>query len=273
MKIKLFQVDAFTNRVFGGNPAAVCVLDEWLPDAMLQKIAFENNLSETAFFTPCTNDKEHDFHLRWFTPAVEVDLCGHATLATSYCLFEELGFNKTAIRFKSRSGLLTVTKNTNGYTLDFPKADYIESYDIDEVQSILGLKVQKLLIGAKTFAVLDDTFAVVDESPESIKNYVPDIGKIKTLKNTLGLVITARGTGDTDFVSRLFAPQIGIDEDPVTGAIHCTLTPYWSSILGKTKMNARQLSAREGDLAVELSGQRVLITGNAVLYLKGEIEI
>ena len=264
MRLQFFQVDAFTSRLFGGNPAAVCVLDQWLPEAVMQNIALENNLPETAFFVP-SPDPAYDYHLRWFTPTVEMDLCGHATLAAGYCIFEHLGFTKNTIRFQSRSGLLTVTKNPTGYMLDFPVWSYEESLDVSHIENILGLKVQKVLFSKATFAILD--------SVDLVENFKPDLAKINTLENTIGLVISARGEGSTDFVSRFFCPQIGIPEDPVTGAIHCALTPYWSNILGKTAMNARQLSAREGDLFLELKNDRVLISGQAVLYLKGEINI
>lgn len=264
MKLKLFQIDAFTDTIFSGNPAAVCLMDEWLPDSILQKIALENNLPETAFFVPSTKE-EYDYHLRWFTPTVEMDLCGHATLATGFVLFEELGFKHDLIRFKSRSGLLTVSKSNNGYTLDFPVWEATQQDDVRNIEAILGLKVLEVLKSKKIFAVL--------ENADAVKNYIPDISKIKTLTDTLGLVITARGEGDTDFVSRLFAPQIGIDEDPVTGAIHCLLTPYWGSVLGKTTLKAKQLSPRGGDLTCALKGDRVLISGNAVLYLHGDIYV
>lgn len=264
MRLQFFQVDAFTSRLFGGNPAAVCVLDQWLPEAVMQNIALENNLPETAFFVP-SPDPAYDYHLRWFTPTVEMDLCGHATLAAGYCLFEHLGFKKNVIRFQSRSGLLTVAKNPKGFTLDFPVWAYEETHDVSNIENILGLKVQKVLHSKATFAVLD--------SPDLVQNFKPDLDKINTLQNTIGLVITARSIEETDFVSRFFCPQIGIPEDPVTGAIHCALTPYWSKILGKNTMHARQLSAREGDLLLELKNDRVLISGKAVLYLKGEIKI
>lgn len=265
MKLEIFQVDAFTSKVFGGNPAAVCFMDSWLPDAVMQKIALENNLPETAFFVP-SQKEGYDYHLRWFTPAVEMDLCGHATLATAYCLFDHLGFGGSEIRFESRSGLLTVTKSAQGFTLDFPKWDYSMVEDVSGLEDILGLKVQSAFKSKKICAVVD--------SPETIKNFVPDIGKIKTLTDVQGLVITAKGKGETDFASRFFAPQIGIDEDPVTGAIHCMLTPYWGGILGKTKMNAEQLSVRGGKLLCEIKpGNRIHITGEAVLYMRGNIFI
>ncbi|PCJ02706.1 MAG: isomerase [Alphaproteobacteria bacterium] len=259
--IDLYQIDAFTDTVFGGNPAAVCPLSTWLPDEILKSIAAENNLSETAFFVP----EGKGFHLRWFTPTTEIDLCGHATLASAYCIFENLGFEQDTVYFSSRSGELSVKKTSAGYTLNFPTWDYTVQQDVSNIEDILGLKVQTVLKSTKTFAILD--------SPNAVQNYKPDITKIKTLTDTFGLVITARGTGDTDFVSRLFAPQIGIDEDPVTGAIHCLLIPYWGKVLGKTTMHAKQLSARGGDLLCTLKDDRVEITGKAVLYMQGKIHV
>ncbi len=262
MQIDLYQVDAFTDKVFGGNPAAVCPLETWLPDDLLQSIAMENNLSETAFFVL----EEDGYHIRFFTPTTEIDLCGHATLATSYCIFEYLNFPKDTIHFNSRSGQLSVKKSDKGYTLNFPKWTHTVQDDTSEIERILDQKVKTVLKSpTKTFAVLN--------SAKDVLNHKPDISKIKTLQNTMGLVITAAGTNGIDFVSRLFAPQIGIDEDPVTGATHCLLIPYWSDVLGKNKMNAQQLSSRGGNLFCELKGDRVEITGNAVLYMRGEISI
>ena len=265
MQIDLYQVDAFTKDVFGGNPAAVCPLDTWLHDETLINIAAENNLSETAFFIPSNNDNA-DFELRWFTPTVEMDLCGHATLASAFCIFEHIGFEKEVIRFNSRSGILEVKKTDTGYVLNFPQ--WVEQplkYTKEELEKALGLNILETYQSSKTFVII--------ESPEQVKTYVPDIAKIKCLKETLGIVITAQGDDKTDFVSRLFAPQIGIDEDPVTGAIHCFLTPYWAKKLGKTTLNAKQLSTRGGDLLCTLKGDRVEISGNAVLYLKGTINV
>ena len=259
--IDIYQIDAFTDTVFGGNPAAVCPLKTWLPDEVLMNIAAENNLSETAFFVP----EGKGFHLRWFTPTTEIDLCGHATLASAYCIFENLGFTQDIIYFQSRSGELSVKKTPAGYTLNFPTWDYTVQQDASNIEDILGLKVQTVLKSTKTFAILNNA--------EDVKNYKPDIAKIKTLTDTLGLAITARGTGGTDFVSRLFAPQIGIDEDPVTGAIHCLLIPYWGNILGKTTMHAKQLSTRGGDLLCALKDDRVEITGQAAIYMQGKIYV
>lgn len=263
-EIPFFQVDAFTDKVFGGNPAAVCHLETWLPDATMQKIALENNLPETAFFVR-SDDPAYDYHLRWFTPTVEMDLCGHATLASAYCLFEHLGFSKDVIRFTSRSGLLEVRRDENGYTLNFPQWTWTESTDTQEIENILGVRVEKVLKSVATFAVIDD--------PAFIKNYTPDLLKINTLKNTIGLVLTARGENGIDFISRFFCPQIGIPEDPITGGTHCFLTPYWSGVLGKTTLKAYQASPRGGYILCRLENGRVHMSGQAVLYLKGSIYV
>ncbi len=265
MKLPLYQVDAFTDKVFGGNPAAVCPLDKWLPDEILQKIALENNLSETAFFVK----KGKGFHLRWFTPTAEVDLCGHATLATAYVIFEELGFDKKEIEFDSRSGILKVKKTKDGYTMDFPSWQW-EQPTIEEAQIIENI------IGQPPKDVLKnkDAWCAVLPSENTVQNFMPDLAAINTLENVLGLIITAEGQqSGRDFVSRFFAPQVGIDEDPVTGAIHCLLTPYWSGQLRKTKHSARQISARGGDLTCELKGDRVLISGQAVLFMQGTFNV
>lgn len=230
----------------------------------MQNIALENNLPETAFFIP-SSDPAYDYHLRWFTPTVEMDLCGHATLAAGYCLFEHLGFSGTVVRFYSRSGLLTVSRGHNGFTLDFPEWSYTESDDVAAIARIINLPVQKVLHTKATFAVLD--------SAQAVRDFKPDLEKINTLQNTIGLVLTAPGDTGADFVSRFFCPQIGIPEDPVTGAIHCALTPYWGKVLGKTDLFAQQLSARGGELHLALKGGRVEISGPAVLYLKGEITL
>lgn len=265
MQTEIYQVDAFTDKIFGGNPAAVCPLDEWLPDTTLQNIAMENNLSETAFFVP-SKGNETDFDIRFFTPTTEIALCGHATLATAFTLFEHLKFHKNTIKFSSQSAKLETTKKEKGYTLNFP-IWYAEKkpHTKEQIEDILGTKILEIHQSTKTFAILADA--------QTVQTLKPDFSKIKTLKNTKGLVITAAGGQKTDFTSRLFAPQIGIDEDPVTGAIHCFLIPFWSKRLNKTKLNAHQASARGGELVCELKGDRVEITGQAALYLKGTIYV
>ena len=258
-EIPLYQVDAFTSEVFGGNPAAVCPLDRWLDDALLQSIAVENNLSETAFFV---RDGD-DFHLRWFTPGAEVDLCGHATLATSYVISTYLEPGREVMGFRSRSGRLEVTRSGDLYTLDFP---VLASAPVD---------CPPLLRDALKTAILEtldgmDMIAVV-ENEAAVRDLEPDIGKIAQLE-TRGLIVTAQGEG-CDFVSRFFAPKHGIPEDPVTGSAHCLLAPLWAEKLGKKKMTARQLSARGGELIVELKDERVLISGRAAPYMTGTIRV
>ncbi|TQV81751.1 PhzF family phenazine biosynthesis protein [Denitrobaculum tricleocarpae] len=258
-EISLYQVDAFTSEVFGGNPAAICPLEAWLDDALLQSIAAENNLSETAFFV---RDGD-DFHLRWFTPGAEVDLCGHATLATSYVISTYLEPGRDLIGFQSKSGRLEVTRNGDLYTLDFPvlKSEVVECPQL--LRDALKIEVVGTLDGMDMIALVRDAAAVRDLKP--------DIGRIAEL-DTRGLIVTARGD-DCDFVSRFFAPKQGVPEDPVTGSAHCLLAPLWAEKLGKTKMTARQLSARGGELIVELKGDRVLISGRAAPYMIGTITV
>ena len=265
MELSIYQVDAFTDRVFGGNPAAIVPLKEWLPDETLQKIALENNLSETAFFVPT----QSGFHLRWFTPTVEINLCGHATLATSWVIYNELGYNKPSITFESLSGQLTVTKKNDALTLDFPIWPY-EKMEIDlRVSDALGVAPIELYKAPDWVAVYDD--------PNIIKDMVPDLQKLSEISECRGIIVTAPGGekefNDYDFVSRWFGPNEGIDEDPVTGSAHCVLTPYWSKKLGKNTFKARQVSARGGDLTCELKEERVFITGTAKLYMKGTIYV
>lgn len=256
--IPYFEIDAFSGKLFHGNPAGVCPLQKWLDDELMQSIAAENNLAETAFFVP----RGDDYDLRWFTPTVEVDLCGHATLASAFVLFSELGFRGDSVRFHSRSGPLVVSKSGDILTLDFPS------------RPPRPCATPKALIdglGAKPIEVSKarDYFAVFNNEQE-IRSLEPDFGLLGTLDEKV--IVTAPGS-DCDFVSRFFAPTAGINEDPVTGSAHCTLIPYWSQRLGKTKLFARQLSARGGELFCELAGDRVRIGGKAVLYLRGEIEI
>ncbi|WP_282606715.1 PhzF family phenazine biosynthesis protein [Pelagibius sp. Alg239-R121] len=258
-EITLYQVDAFTSAVFGGNPAAICPLESWLDDKLLQLIAVENNLSETAFFV---RDGE-DFHLRWFTPGAEVDLCGHATLATSYVIATYLEPGRKTMGFQSRSGRLEVTRDDDLYTLDFPVLKS-EACDCPALLSeALNAEVQATFDGMDLMAIVKDE--------EAVRGLKPDMAKIAGLE-TRGVIVTAEGT-ECDFVSRFFAPKHGIPEDPVTGSAHCLLTPYWSERLGKTKMTARQISARGGELIVELKGDRVLISGRAAPYMIGTIKV
>lgn len=257
MRIKQYQVDAFTTRIFGGNPAAVCLLDTWLEDSLLQAIAAENNLSETAFFVRM----ENGFHLRWFTPVAEIDLCGHATLATAHVLFEILSYTKPTITFETRSGILTVEKKGELLVMNFPSAPPVTC--VAPSALLAGLVIQPVEVLAA------DDYLVVYDSEETVRSIKPDFAKLATL-DLRGVIVTARGR-DVDFVSRFFAPKFGIPEDPVTGSAHCALTPYWSARLGKQILNARQISRRGGDIQCELKGNRVALAGHAVTFMEAEI--
>ncbi len=261
MKLQIFQVDAFTSQPFGGNPAAVIPLAEWLPDETMLMIAAENNVSETAFFVK--NGDRYD--IRWFTPAIEVNLCGHATLATAHVIFNELKLETTEIKFNShRSGELGVTKDGDRLVLDFPAYPMTE---IEPIQMLVEAEVPPLQYwesqGTMLFLLL--------ENQKAVESLQPDMNKVLELPYD-EVIITAKGD-DCDFASRMFAPRIGIPEDPVTGAIHCSLIPHWAKELAKNELFARQVSARGGELFCELAGDRVKIGGNATLYLKGEIFI
>ena len=257
MKIPCYQIDAFTSSVLRGNPAAVCLLDAWRSDATLQNIAAENNLSETAFVVP----RGGEFELRWFTPTLEMDLCGHATLAAAFVLFTEHHFAGDVIRFHSRSGVLTVARAGEMFTLDFPSRPAIRCPEPEELLRGLGAKPATVLKSRDFLAVFD--------TEAEVRALRPDFAALKNLE-CLGIIATSPGDG-CDFVSRFFAPAAGVDEDPVTGSAHCTLIPYWAARLGKNKLSARQISRRGGELFCELTGDRVLIGGKAVLYLRGEI--
>jgi len=258
-KIKIFQVDAFTDHLFGGNPAAVCLLDQWLPTELMQSIAAENNLAETAFVVRSGDS----YHIRWFTPAVEVELCGHATLASGYVLFNHDGFTGKDILFHSRfSGELKVRKEGRKLFLDFPADDVTPCNSHDAIARGIGIRP------LQTFRGKTDFMAVLG-SEEEVCNVCPDLAEIAKL-DARGLVITASGN-HVDFVSRFFAPQSGIDEDPVTGSAHTTLIPYWAARLDKNEMTAMQVSKRTGSLECRYLPPRVIIGGEAQLYLSGEI--
>lgn len=259
MNISIYQADAFTDKLFGGNPAAICPLDEWLPDEIMQKIAIENNLAETAFFVK----NKTGYKLRWFTPEYEIDLCGHATLASAHILFTELGYKQDAIHFETvKAGVLLVKKDGDKYTMDFPSRPAIH------IELPIGLA--EALSEKKPLEVLRSRdYLLVYESENDIRDISPDFFALSKM-DTVGVIVTAPGK-ETDFVSRFFAPGAGIPEDPVTGSAHCNLIPYWAEKLGKNKLHAYQLSSRKGELWCELKGDRVLISGNAVTYLKGEI--
>jgi PhzF family phenazine biosynthesis protein len=264
MKLTLYQVDAFANKLFSGNPAAVIPLENWLATDLMQKIALENNLSETVFFAPATNATA-DYEIRWFTPAVEINLCGHATLASAYVLFNILNFSKSEIRFSSKSGILKVSQKDVLITMDFPswKPERLNIYP-DNLSAILG--------GAEIVGVYkhrDILVELFDE--EAVKNCVPDFSLMK--KHIDKMIITAPGK-HVDFVSRFFAPGAGVDEDPVTGSAHSQLIPFWSEKLNKNKMHALQLSKRGGEIwCQQLNTDRVTMAGNGVFYMKGELTL
>lgn len=260
-KIKIYQIDAFTDKVFSGNPAAVCLLDKWLDDDVLQKIAMENNLAETAFYVKLGNQ----FQIRWFTPTVEVDLCGHATLAAAFVLFNLEKYTEKTIHFFSpRSGELTVTINGGFLTLNFPTDTFEPISLTNEIFNCFGLQ-PKLAFKGKT------DYLFIFENEEDIINVKPVLEEISKL-NARGVIVSAKGS-HVDFVSRFFAPQSGINEDPVTGSAHTTLTPYWAKQFNKTELSAIQLSERKGYLQCKYLNDRVEISGQAKLYLAGEIQI
>ena len=259
MKLTLFQVDAFSKERFAGNPAAVCPLEEWLPDESMQAIAQENNLAETAFIVP----QNGGYHLRWFTPAVEVDLCGHATLATAHVLKQHLQDHAEVYRFHTRSGELQVSCDGDQYVMNFPALSVQTEAANPLILEILGKQPVYVAKGMDHLVRL--------ESQTEIEQFVPNMHLIAQL-DSRGMILTAPGD-EVDFVSRFFAPQSGVPEDPVTGSAHCTLTPYWASETGKTSFHARQLSARGGDVWCSLVGDRVELRGNAVTYLIGDIWI
>ncbi|MEM9454058.1 MAG: PhzF family phenazine biosynthesis protein [Myxococcota bacterium] len=260
MKLPLYQVDSFTEQVFAGNPAAVCLLPRWLDDATLLAIAAENNVSETAFVVSRGEDRE----IRWFSPTVEVELCGHATLAAAFVLFGREPARER-LHFDTRqAGRLTVGRSDAGLVLDFPARPPQLVEPPEGLGAALGgVEPRAVLRALKNLAVLDDE--------QAVRALCPDLRFIAAMPGD-GLIVTAPGD-EVDFVSRYFAPHLGIDEDPVTGSAHCTLTPYWAERLGKTELVARQVSARGGSLRCVMKGERVEITGQAVLYLEGTIEV
>ncbi|HUQ67000.1 MAG TPA: PhzF family phenazine biosynthesis protein [Flavitalea sp.] len=261
MKIKFYQVDAFASKLFSGNPAGVCPLDEWLPDDVMQNIAMENNLAETSFFVK-VND---NFHIRWFTPSVEVNLCGHATLASAAVLFYHEEYEGNMITFFSpRSGKLTVTKDGHMLTLDFP-ADKFQQVELTpELIACFNFQPLEVYKG-KT------DYMLVFGSEDEVRKILPDLPSIIKIK-ARGIIITAAGK-EVDFVSRFFAPQSGVNEDPVTGSAHTTLTPYWAQRTGKSELTAFQLSSRKGFLQCAYHRDRVKISGQAKTYLQGEITL
>lgn len=261
MKFKIYQVDAFTSELFSGNPAAVCPLKEWPSDELMQKIAMENNLAETAFYVQYGDIYE----IRWFTPAVEVDLCGHATLASAFVLYHLEGHDSPQINFYSpRSGKLVVTRDEDMLTLDFPSDVYYRAEITGDIAGCFDVAPLEAFKGKTDYLLLFS-------SEEEIEKLRPNLQKIAALK-ARGVIVTARGN-EVDFVSRFFAPQSGINEDPVTGSAHTTLTPFWFERLGKVEMTAMQLSSREGHLKCTYLDDRIKISGNARLYMTGELFI
>jgi predicted PhzF superfamily epimerase YddE/YHI9 len=258
VRVPYYQVDAFTAEPFRGNPAGVCPLPHWLPEDLLQKIAAENNLSETAFFT---RDKDL-FHLRWFTPVMEVDLCGHATLAPAFVLFET-GHPQPVIHFQTKSGLLTASRRGDLIELDFPSRPPSQYPAPPLLLQALNCQPREVLKSRDYLAVFD--------SEAEVASLSPDMGRLARL-DCLGIIATARGK-EADFVSRFFAPRAGVAEDPVTGSSHCTLVPFWAERLGKKELFARQISRRGGELYCRHLGDRVGIAGRAVIYNRGELEI
>ena len=267
MKLTLFQVDAFTDKLFHGNPAAVIPLTKWIPEELMQQIAMENNLSETVFFVPLAeSENKSDYHIRWFTPGAEINLCGHATLASAWVLYNKLGYTKPGIVFNSMSGLLKISREKDLISMDFPswKPERSTAYtDYTEFEKALGVK--------EIVGVYKNRDVVVElNTEEDVKKAKPDFTLVKKMDHKI--IITAPGK-EVDFVSRFFAPTLGIEEDPVTGSDHSQLIPFWSEKLGKSTMTARQLSARGGTIWCEHRGERVLMGGKCVFYMKGEIDV
>jgi PhzF family phenazine biosynthesis protein len=259
--MRYFVVDAFTDRLFSGNPAGVCLLPAWPNDAVMQNIAMENNLAETAFLV---REAGGAYSLRWFTPEVEIDLCGHATLASAFVLMREVHAVSDTVCFRTKSGTLTVTKSGDVFLMDFPSRPPVPCEKPSLLEQALGAPVLETHMSRDMLVLL--------KNEETVRNLCPDFALLKQLEGVFAVIVTAQGT-DCDFVSRFFAPGAGIPEDPVTGSSHCTLIPFWRHRLGKRQMSARQLSARGGQLLCEDCGVRVKIGGSAVCYLRGEISL
>jgi PhzF family phenazine biosynthesis protein len=259
MTIPFYEILAFTNRLFAGNPAGICILKEWLPDQLMQKIAAENNLPETAFFI----DRGSYYDIRWMSPTAEIDLCGHATLGSAHVLFQHLGRSGTSLKFQSQSGELRVDRGDDRLVLDFPAQPAISCDAPPSLADSLGAQPQEVFKGRDYMAVF--------ERQEHVAALTPNFTQLSKLDGQ-GVFVTAPGN-DCDFVSRYFAPRVGVPEDPVTGSIHCVLIPYWSKRLGKRELRARQLSKRGGELFCEDRGARVGIGGTAITYVEGEIQI
>jgi len=260
----IYQVDAFTNKLFGGNPAAVIPLEKWIDDDLMQKLALENNLSETVFFVP-SSEEGIDYDIRWFTPAVEINLCGHATLASAYVLYNILNFKNEKLVFHSKSGKLEIERRAELFVMDFPawKPERVYTYP-GNLRQALG--VDEIVGIYKQRDLLVELNREVD-----VRTAKPNFAAIKKWEEKV--IITAPGTGDVDFVSRFFAPSAGVDEDPVTGSAHSQLIPFWAEKLNKKKMHAKQLSPRGGEIWCGWWGDRVTMAGQCVFYMKGEISI
>ena len=260
LRIQIFQIDAFTETVFGGNPAAVCPLEHWLADDLLQSIASENNLSETAFFVV----EGKNFHLRWFTPAREVDLCGHATLAAGHVILNHLMLADREVAFRTRSGVLYVRRNGKSLKMDFPALPpgelFVAEQDFVKAMGLapnLCMRIREIHGAPYIFLVYESEGQVASLKPR--------------FTNLQANVIATAAGDNVDFVSRFFAPMVGIDEDPVTGSAHCTLAPYWAERLGKSELTARQISERGGDVRCNIEGDRVILTGECAYYMEGQI--
>lgn len=259
MRIPILQIDAFATKPFSGNPAAVCPLDEWLDDSLLQAIAAENNLSETAFLVR----RDDHYELRWFTPVSEVDLCGHATLAAAHAIFAGPGRSTNQVQFTTRSGRLSVRRDGDLLVMDFPSQPPRACQAPEDLLKGLGAEAENVLCS--------EDYLVVFRSEEDVRRLEPDLGRFNRLP-LRGVIVTSPGT-EVDFVSRFFAPKYGIMEDPVTGSAHCALAPYWSGRLGKKRLRALQVSRRGGEVLCEVRGERVLLSGNAVKVMQGELFI
>ncbi len=261
MKLPIFQIDAFSDKVFRGNPACVVPLENWLKDEVLLKIAQENAVAETAFFVK----RGRNFHLRWFTPDIEMDLCGHATLATAHCILSELKIVTKKVIFETLSGELEVSLNNGRYLMDLPRRDPTSASLPNEIKNALSIQPVKVLKARD--------YLLVYENQKNVEDIVIDRKIFDQINiNPGGVIVTAKGDS-CDFVSRYFTPQATILEDPVTGSAHCTLTPYWSKILNKNIMNAQQVSKRKGELLCEIKKDRVFVSGNAITYFKGHIKL
>ncbi|MFH1804548.1 MAG: PhzF family phenazine biosynthesis protein [Pseudomonadota bacterium] len=268
--LPIYQVDAFTSKMFAGNPAAVVPLLAWLPDAVLQAIALENNLSETAFIVKLGPQEDADYHIRWFTPTVEVPLCGHATLASAFVLFTELGCELSTLRLRSKSGILTAQCDGDAIILDFPKQPVVPVTVADKIIAALGpdQPSQQFRVQSR-----DTDFVLVYDHADAVRNMTPDMSALGKLAER-GVIVTAPSDWvEYDMVSRYFLPALGINEDPVTGYMHCVVAPYWAHRLGKESVTGYQASQRGGVIECRIAGERVHLKGGAVLYLKGEIYI